>query len=93
MRVKLIHCQVFTREIEHVVARSAHMVDVEPIAMGLHSLGVEMRPHLQERIDAADAVGHDAILLGYAFAAAAPRACAPAARSSFFPAPTTASAC
>ena len=66
MRVKLIHCQVFTREIEHVVARSAHMVNVEPIAMGLHSLGVEMRLHLQECIDAADAMGYDAILLGYA---------------------------
>ena len=34
--------------------------------MGLHSLGVEMRPHLQERIDAADPLGYDAILLGYA---------------------------
>ena len=34
--------------------------------MGLHSLGAEMRPHLQERIDAADPLGYDAILLGYA---------------------------
>jgi hypothetical protein len=34
--------------------------------MGLHSLGVDMRPHLQERIDAADEGGYDAILLGYA---------------------------
>jgi len=66
MRVKLIHCQVFTREIEDVVARSAYTVDVESIPMGLHSLGVEMRPHLQDRIDASDAMGYDAILLGYA---------------------------
>jgi hypothetical protein len=34
--------------------------------MGLHDLGIEMRPHLQERIDAADSDGFDAILLGYA---------------------------
>jgi len=34
--------------------------------MGLHDLGVSMRPHLQERIDAVDAEGYDAILLGYA---------------------------
>lgn len=66
MHLKLIHCQVFTREFEHVLARSPHTVDFELIPMGLHSLGVEMRPHLQERIDAADALGYDAILLGYA---------------------------
>lgn len=34
--------------------------------MGLHDMGVNMRPHLQERIDAADGLGYDAILLGYA---------------------------
>jgi len=65
MRLKLIACQVFTREIEHVLAHSPHRADLEIIPMGLHSLGTEMRPHLQERIDAADALGYDAILLGY----------------------------
>ena len=34
--------------------------------MGLHDLGASMRPHLQERVDAADDDGYDAILLGYA---------------------------
>lgn len=34
--------------------------------MGLHDLGASMCPHLQERIDAADGNGYDAILLGYA---------------------------
>ena len=66
MRLKLVHCQVFTREIEHLVARSVHTVDLESIPMGLHSLGVKMRPHLQQCIDAADAFDYDAILLGYA---------------------------
>ena len=66
MHLKLIHCQVFTREVEHIVSRSAHTVDLESIPMGLHSLGVGMRPHLQDRIDAAGPSGYDAILLGYA---------------------------
>lgn len=66
MRFKAIICQVFTREIDAVISRSRHTVEVENIPMGLHDLGVEMRPHLQERIDAADGAGYDAILLGYA---------------------------
>jgi hypothetical protein len=66
MRLKAIICQVFTREFEHVLACAGNTVDVEAIPMGLHSLGVEMRPHLQERIDAADGEGYDAIVLGYA---------------------------
>ncbi len=66
MRLKAIFCQVLTREIEAVVSHSVHTLDLESIPMGLHSLGVEMRPHLQERIDAADVLGYDAILLGYA---------------------------
>jgi hypothetical protein len=66
MRLKAIVCQVFTREFEHVLARTQNTVDVEVIPMGLHSLGVEMQPHLQERIDAADSEGYDAIVLGYA---------------------------
>lgn len=66
MRLKAIVCQVFTREMEDVLSRSPHAVDVENVPMGLHDLGVSMRPHLQERIDAADCGGYDAILLGYA---------------------------
>ncbi len=66
MRFRLISCEVFTRELEHVAARSTHAIDAEMLPMGLHDLGVSMRPHLQERIDAADGSGYDAILLGYA---------------------------
>jgi hypothetical protein len=51
---------------EDVLSRSPYVVDVEKVNMGLHDLGVSMRPHLQERIDAADGDGYDAILLGYA---------------------------
>jgi hypothetical protein len=66
MRLKLIGCQVFTREISQVVALSPHSVGMELLTMGLHDLGALMRPHLQQRIDAADQKGFDAILLGYA---------------------------
>ncbi len=66
MRLKLIHCQVLTREMSCVVSRSPHAIDVETLTMGLHDLGASMRPRLQERIDAADEAVYDAILLGYA---------------------------
>lgn len=66
MLLKAIICEVLTREIEHLLPGSSHKVDVEFLTMGLHDLGVSMRPHVQERIDAADSSGYDAIVLGYA---------------------------
>lgn len=66
MRLKAICCQILTREIHSAISRSPHLVELEILPMGLHDLGVLMRPHLQERIDAADGGGYDAILLGYA---------------------------
>jgi len=66
MRLKAIICQVFTREMEDVIARSRHKVDLEIMPMGLHSHGAEMHTYLQERIDVVDDAGYDAILLGYA---------------------------
>jgi hypothetical protein len=66
MRFKAIICQVFTREIQAVISNSPHSIDIENVPMGLHDLGIDMRPHLQERIDLADGAGYDAILLGYA---------------------------
>jgi hypothetical protein len=50
----------------YVLSRSPHAIDAEVLPMGLHDMGASMRPHLQERIDAADEDGYDAILLGYA---------------------------
>ena len=66
MRLKAIICQVFTREMEDILARSKHRIDLEVIPMGLHSRGAGMHTYLQERIDAVDEAGYDAILLGYA---------------------------
>lgn len=66
MHFKLISCQVLTHEINYVVSRSPHAIEIEILPMGLHDLGAAMRTHLQERVDAADGKGYDAILLGYA---------------------------
>ena len=65
MRLKAIVCQVMSREMEFVAPRSPHSVEVEGLTMGLHDLGAAMHSHLQERIDASDAGGYDALLLGY----------------------------
>lgn len=66
MRFKAIVCQVFTRELEQLLPSSPHAVDVEVIPMGLHDLGAGMTRQLQQRIDAADNSGYNAILLGFA---------------------------
>jgi hypothetical protein len=66
MQLKAIICEVLTREIQSLIPHSPHKVDLEILTMGLHDLGVSMRPHLQERIDAADGSGYDAIVMGYA---------------------------
>jgi hypothetical protein len=66
MRLKIISCQVLTREMRQVISASPQSIDVEFLTMGLHDLGVGMRPRLQEAIDAADPYGYDAIALGYA---------------------------
>jgi hypothetical protein len=66
MRLKLISCEVLTREMDSVVSRSSHAIEPETLPMGLHDLGASMLPHIQERIDALDGDGYDAILLGYA---------------------------
>jgi len=66
MRLKAIICEVFTREIEDILPRCPHQVDLEIVTMGLHDLGASMTPRLQERIDVADTSGYDAIVLGYA---------------------------
>jgi hypothetical protein len=65
MRLKAIHCQVLTREMNCVASRSPHFIETEIMPMGLHDLGASMRSRLQERIDASDQDGYDAILLGY----------------------------
>jgi hypothetical protein len=66
MRTKLIACEVFFRELCHVMARASTQVDVEFLPKGLHDLpATAMRGRLQERIDAVPEGRYDAIVLAY----------------------------
>ena len=66
MKLKLISCEVFFRELCHVVARSPHQIDLEFLPKGLHDIGqTPMQQRLQEAIDRVDGAAYDAILLGY----------------------------
>jgi hypothetical protein len=66
MRLHLISCEIFFREVCHVAAASPHRCDVEFLPKGLHDLGVDkMMPRLQERIDAVPAGACDAVVLAY----------------------------
>lgn len=65
MRLKLISCQVFCREMAAVIARSRNQIDLQILSKGLHNIGcIGMRERLQAAIDEVPA-GYDAILLGY----------------------------
>ena len=66
MRLRLISCEIFYREMCHVVARSPHTVDVEFLPKGLHDVSSEeMRARLQAALDRIDNSPYDAVLLGY----------------------------
>jgi hypothetical protein len=67
MYLKLLACDVLTREVCHCIARSPHTVDVEFTEKGQHEHSDGLRRILQERIDAMEAAGkpYDAILLAY----------------------------
>lgn len=66
MRLKLISCEVFTRELCDAAARSPHQVDLEFLPKGLHDIGCTgMRTRLQSVIDRVDTSMFDTILLGY----------------------------
>lgn len=66
MRLKLISCEIFYREMCAAVARSIHQIDVTFLPKGLHDIGQEkMLPRLQEAVDQVDVSRYEAILLGY----------------------------
>ena len=67
MRLKLIACEIFYREICAAVARSVNQVDVEFLPKGLHDIGsAKMLARLQEVVDQVDASCYESVLLGYA---------------------------
>ncbi len=66
MRLNLISCEVFSREMAAAVERSKNEVDIEFLSKGLHEIPcTEMRDRIQEVIDRGDETGYDAVLLGY----------------------------
>ena len=70
MRLKLISCEVFYRELCETVARSPHQVDLEFLPKGLHDIGCAgMQARLQNAIDAVPPDRFDAITLGYGLCA------------------------
>ena len=66
MRLKLLSCEVFYREMCAVVARSPNTVDIQFFPKGLHDRGGKaMRAVIQEGIDAGRDEPAEAVLLGY----------------------------
>jgi hypothetical protein len=66
MRLKVIACEVFTREVCYCVAQSPHVIDLEFTPKDAHDKPEVLRSLIQERIDAAHAsdTAYDAIALG-----------------------------
>ncbi len=66
MRLKLISCEVFVREMCAAITRSPNEVDVEFLPKGLHDLGREgMIARLQDVFDDIDESLYDAAVFGY----------------------------
>jgi hypothetical protein len=65
MRLKLISCEVFYREMCAAVAQSVNQVDIEFISRDIHNCSSFMRGTLQDVISATDPSRYDAVLLGY----------------------------
>jgi len=67
MKLKVIACNVFMREVCLCIAESPHLIDVEFTELGEHIHSETLRRLIQSRIDAAEASGrgYDAIVLVY----------------------------
>ena len=66
MRLKLICCDVFAREIAAILRQSPHAITLKFFSKGLHEIGCAlMRENLQDEIDWTVARDFDAVLLGY----------------------------
>lgn len=65
VRIKLLVCEVFFREVCHIAAQSPTTCDIEFLPKGLHDLGADrMVARLQARVDAVEP-GYDAVGLAY----------------------------
>ncbi len=65
MKLKCLGCDALARVVYLCAARSPHIVDVELFRLGLHIEPPDLRARLQDRIDAVNGQGYDAIVLAY----------------------------
>ena len=65
LRLKLIACDVFLREVCLLIAKSPHIFDVEFTEKDSHNHSDHLKKLNQEKIDAGADKNYDAILLGY----------------------------
>lgn len=66
MKLKLICCEVFLREVSLILACSPHTIDPEFTPLGSHVNPLHLHNLLQEKINSVSpTTGYDAILLGY----------------------------
>lgn len=66
MRLKVISCEIFFREVCAAAARSVNLVDIEFLPKGLHDIGTAgMLARLAETVGRVDVSRYDAIALGY----------------------------
>ncbi len=66
MYYKVIACEIAFREICHLAANSANVLDLEFLNQGYHDRPAVGRVEIQKRIDAVPAGKYEGILLGYA---------------------------
>ena len=67
MRLKLICCEIYFREVCRLISESANTIDLAFTPKGLHDLGTDrMVARLQAQLDEVPADRYEAVLLGYA---------------------------
>ena len=66
MRLKLVTCEIFYREMCAAVAHSPNQVDIEFLPKGLHDIGsADMLARIQQVVDGVDGSRYEAVALGY----------------------------
>ncbi|MDO8585604.1 MAG: DUF1638 domain-containing protein [Armatimonadota bacterium] len=65
MRIKLVACEVFFREVCHFAASSKNIFDITFVPFGLHCSPEQLRARLQQEIDSVEPGGCDVVALAY----------------------------
>jgi len=66
MRLRLIACEVFVRELCYLTAQSPHVFDLTFLPFGLHDTPDQLRVEIQRAVDSCEEGPWEGILLGYA---------------------------